>query len=349
MKRKVLFCVPPSCGGAERVTLTIAKLLNKEEFDIKVVIIGNIVGEIKEFIPDYMGIIHIKTQNIWDFTTFRLINLFKREKPKIVFCSLMYLNTRVILAAKIVGNIKILIRNNNSLTSLRFDDKWLVKHLYPKANAIILQTDEMKEELCQSIQIDEKKLHVIFNPIDVDTINEQLNASKSPFNAEFVNYVFVGRINYVKGLDVLIPAFAEVVKRNANSRLYIVGKVIESDLYFQSLQKLVIDLHIEEHVIWTDFTKNPYLYIKYADCLVLPSRIEGLPNVILEALYLQVPVVVTRSVPVIDRIVNREKGIVVEVENKKQLHLAMMEVVKLNTTNNHIGIYATDFISLFKE
>lgn len=339
MKKKLLFCLPPNVGGAERVTLTIAKLLDREKYDIKIVIVGKKIGDIKEFVPNYMGIIHIKTQNIWDFTTFRLINLFKKEKPKIVFCSLMYLNTRVILAAQIVGNIKILIRNNNSLTSLRFDDKWLVKRLYPKADAIILQTNEMKEELCQSTQIDDKKVHVIFNPVDVDTINEQLKTSKSPFNAEYVNYVFVGRINYVKGLDVLIPAFAEVVKRNANSRLYIVGKVIETDLYFQSLQKLVIDLHIEEHVIWTDFTKNPYQYIKYANCLVLPSRVEGLPNVILEAMYLQVPVVVTRSVPVIERIVKKEQGLIVNLENEKELSEAMLAILckkRSNTFNNNM-------------
>lgn len=348
MKRKVLFCVPPNVGGAERVTLTIAKLLDREKYDIKIIIVGRTTGEIKEFVPNYMGIIHVKIRNIWDFTTFRLINLFKQEKPNTVFCSLMYLNTRVILAAKIVGGIKILIRNNNSLTSLRFDDKWLVKRLYPKADAIILQTNEMKEELCQSIQIDDKKVHVIFNPIDVDTINEQLKTSKSPFNAEYVNYVFVGRINYVKGLDVLIPAFAEVVKRNANSRLYIVGKVIESDLYFQSLQKLVIDLHIEEHVIWTDFTKNPYQYIKYANSLVLPSRVEGLPNVLLDAMYLQVPIVATQSVPVIERIVSKERGIVVDVNDVIALATAMQKVVELEIKTQYFPKDIDSIVNLFE-
>ena len=92
MKKKVLFCIPPSCGGAERVTLTIAKLLDREKYDVKVIIIGRTIGEIKEFIPDYMEIIHIKIWNIWDFTTWRLVKVFKKEKPDFCFCSLMYLN-----------------------------------------------------------------------------------------------------------------------------------------------------------------------------------------------------------------------------------------------------------------
>lgn len=336
MKKKILFCVPPSCGGAERVTLTIAKQLDREKFDIKVVIIGKTTGDIKEFIPNYMDVIHIKIRNIWDFTTLRLAKLFKEERPNAVFCSLMYLNVRVILAAKIIGGIKVVVRNNNAFNRMRADNAFLIKRLYPYADAIILQTDEMKEEIMVALKIEEKKLHVIFNPIDKNYIEEKLKQCTSPFDNEYLNYVFVGRIDYVKGLDVLLPAFAKIVEHNANSRLYIVGKVVETDPYFQSLQQLVIDLHLEEHVIWTDFTTNPYQYIKYADCFVLPSRVEGLPNVLLDAMYLQVPVVATRSVPVIDRIVTTENGIVIDIENETALFHAMQKALNLRINTPYV-------------
>lgn len=348
MKRKVLFCVPPFCGGAERVTLTIAKLLDKTKYDIKIVIIGKSTGEIKSFIPEYMEIIHVKIRHIWDFTTLRLMKVFKKERPYMVFCSLMYLNVRVISAAKLTRGIKIVIRNCNSLKLLRFDDCLFVKFLYPVVDAIILQTDEMKKELQKLKRIDEGKLHVISNPIDIDLINYHMKLSKNPYNIEFVNYVFVGRINYIKGLDILIPAFAEVVKKNNKSRLYIVGKVIESDPYFQSLQKLVKDLHLEDYITWTGFTNNPYKFIKYSNCLVLPSRIEGLPNVLLEAMYLQVPVVATRSVPIIDRIVPIERGIVVDVENKELLSLAMLNAVNYNIVKEYEQNQKKEFVQLFE-
>ncbi len=348
MKKKVLFCVPPSCGGAERVTLTIAKLLDSDKYDVKVVIIGKTTGDIKNFVPDYMGIIHVKIRNIWDFTTLRLVNLFKKERPDIVFCSLLFLNARIILAAKIARNMKIIIRNSNSLNLLRYDGKLLAKLLYPKADSIILQTDEMKKELQNFMKVDINKLHVIFNPIDVDSINFHLKMSECPFDSQYINYVFVGRINYMKGLDILLLAFAHVVKRNKKSRLYIVGKIKDSDSYFQSLNKLIIDLRLDEHVIWTDFTNNPYQYIKYANCFVLPSRIEGLPNVLLDAMYLQVPVVVTRSVPVIDRIVTKERGKVVDVNDKDALAKAMMEMKDLKVTTPYASNDYKVFLQLFK-
>lgn len=347
MKKKILFCVPPSCGGAERVTLTIAKLLDKEKFNIKVVIIGKTTGEIKEFIPDYMDIIHVKIHNIWDFTTLKLIKLFKKEKPNTVFCSLMYLNVRIILAAKIVGGIRAIVRNNIAFNKMRFDKAFLIKRLYPYADVIILQSEEMKQEIKDAIKIEKHKLHVIFNPIDTTYIEEKLKQCTSPFDIKYLNFVFVGRIDYVKGLDVLLPAFAKIVKHNTISRLYIVGKIFEADPYFQSLQKLVIELHLEEHIIWTDFTNNPYQYIKYANCFVLPSRVEGLPNVLLDAMYLQVPVVATRSVPVIDRIVTTGRGIVVDVDNSDALASAMMKMINLQINAPYIPNGNEKLISLF--
>lgn len=329
MKKKVLFCVPPSCGGAERVTLTIAKLLDSEKYDVKVVIIGKTTGEIKEFIPDYMEITHVKINNIWDFTTLKLIRLFKKEKPNTVFCSLMYLNVRIILAAKIVGKIKTVVRNNIAFGRMRFDNAFLIKKLYPNADAIILQTDEMKQEIMAALNVEESKLHVIFNPIDTDSIETKLKKVESPFNEKCQNYVFVGRIDYVKGLDVLIPAFAKVVALNQNARLFLVGKIVETDSYYQLLKKQITDLHLEDYIVWTGFTNNPYQYIKYADCFVLPSRVEGLPNVLLDAMYLQVPVVATRSVPVIDRIVTTERGIVIGLEDEKALLHAMQKAINL--------------------
>lgn len=333
MKKKVLFCVPPNVGGAERVTLTIAKLLDREKYDIKVVIIGKTIGEIKEFVPDYMEIIHVKIRNIWDFFVFKLFMLFRRERPNMVFCSFLYLNTRIILAAKLVGNIKIVLRNDNGFHRRRKDHAFLIKHLYPRADVIIMQTEEMKKEMMEYLGCDGRNMRVIFNPIDIETITQKLTNCYSPYKETYTNYVFVGRINRVKGLDVLIEAFAKVVKGNDMIRLYIVGKYSETDSYYQSLLQQASKLKIQDKIVYTGFTDNPYKYIKYADCFVLPSRVEGLPNVLLDAMYLGVPVVATRSVPVIDRIVPNEKGIVVDVEDVKALAYAMQNAVGLSCEN----------------
>ena len=348
MKKTVLFCVPPNCGGAERVTLTIAKLLDLKKFDIKIVIIGSSKGEIVDFVPDSFDIIHIKTRNIWDFTTCKLVNLFKKIHPDVVFCSLMYLNTRVILAAKIVGNIKTIIRNNIGFYRMRFDNSLLMKLLYPKADEIILQTEEMRIEIMKYIKLECNKLHVIFNPIDVESIGRNLKDISTPFDSKYINYVFVGRIDHCKGLDILISSFAALLEEQPQCRLYIVGKIENSNSYYLQLKQQIEKLKIKDSVVWIGFTKNPYQYIKYADCFVLPSRVEGLPNVLLDAMYLKVPVVVTRSVPVIDRLVSTQRGLVVDVEDVLALKNAMSEAINLTIKDGYHEGSKDELIKLFE-
>lgn len=347
MKQLVVFCVPPSCGGAERVTLTIAKLLDLSKFDVKIVIVGRTKGDIVDFIPSSFDIIHIKTRTIWDFTTCKLVNLFIRIHPDIVFCSLMYLNTRVILAANIVGNIKTIIRNNIGFYRMRFDKSLLIKLLYPKADEIILQTEEMKDEIMKNVKLDNDKVHVVFNPIDVESIESNLKNISNPFEKQYVNYVFVGRIAYCKGLDVLISSFVALLKENPQCRLYLVGKIDNSNSYYLNLKEQIKNLGIDNSVVWTGFTTNPYQYIKYADCFVLPSRTEGLPNVLLDAMYLKVPVVATRSVPVIDRIVPSKRGIVVDVEDEVALKEAMSKAVSIKIQEDYNEGSKEELIKLF--
>lgn len=347
MKKIVLFCVPPNCGGAERISLTIAKLLDLSKYEIKIVIIGRSKGEIVDFIPHEFEVIHVNTINIWDFTTFKLIRLFKRMHPHIVFCSLMYLNTRVIMAAKIVGNIKIIIRNNIGFYRMRFDNSFLIRHLYPKADEIILQTDEMKSEIMHYVHLDSKKLHVIFNPIDIESINKCLVNAFNPFDVGYINYVFVGRIAPCKGLDILIPSFAALLKEKPQCRLYLIGKIENTNSYYLKLKEQIKNYKIENFVIWTNFTHNPYRFIKYADCFVLPSRVEGLPNVLLDAMYLKVPVVATRSVPVIDRIVCASRGYVVDVEDAQALKDAMLKAIDLKIVEDYHQGSNDELIRLF--
>ena len=230
----------------------------------------------------------------------------KQEKPNIVFCSLFHLNVRLIVAAKIVGGIKIIIRNNSSFNHLRCDNAVLVKTVYRYADAIVLQTEEQQKEMLQILKCDKRKLHVIFNPVDKEYIEQMLQNAKSLYDRDCLNYVYIGRIHQCKGVEILLEAFAKISKLHNNARLYIVGKINESDSYYQFLKHKTEELNLTEEIVWTDFTKNPYQYIKYADCLVLPSRIEGLPNVLLEARYLQTPIVATKSVPVVEKIVPNE-------------------------------------------
>lgn len=348
IRKKILFFTPSDVGGAERVTLTIAKMLPRSEYEVKIVFVCEKVGDLKKFVPQWMLTIHIKIRNIWDFVSWRMYCLIKREHPYAVFSSLHYLNPRTILSARIAGVKNIIIRNNTGWSAWRPDIKMLAWLTYGNASAIVLQSDEMKSELQKVFPHLTSLMRMIPNPIDTEIISERLKNSENPFIEGTINFIYCGRVHPIKGLDTLIIAFANVQRTNANLRLTIVGNHSKNLKYYRMLQSLISNKHLEECIDFVGFQDNPYPYMKYADCFVLPSRREGNPNVLHEAMWLQVPVVATRSVPIIDRIVTPERGYVVDVDDVKALGYAMIKTLKMKIVQPYHYEGNNSFVGLFK-
>ena len=104
------------------------------------------------------------------------------------------------------------------------------------------------------------------------------------------------------------------------------------------MQNFVKHNELQGSVEFTGFKSNPYIYMKNADCFVLSSRNEGLPNVMIEALYLGTPVAAFKCIPVIERIVSEGRtGYLASKENVEELAAAMEKAVtlgRIETTYN---------------
>jgi len=104
-----------------------------------------------------------------------------------------------------------------------------------------------------------------------------------------INFISIGRLSPEKDHEKLIKAFSLLYNTRNDVRLYIVGEgVLE-----ERLKRLVKRMKIENNVIFTGQLSNPFVLLKYCDCLVLSSNHEGQPMVLLEALVLKKPVIAT--------------------------------------------------------
>ncbi|RYF19990.1 MAG: glycosyltransferase, partial [Flavobacteriales bacterium] len=119
--------------------------------------------------------------------------------------------------------------------------------------------------------------------------------------------------------------------------------------YYNELTAQIFKLDLTDKIIFIGFTDNPYIYMKFADCFVLPSRNEGLPNVVIESLFLGTPVAVTASVPVIRRIVRDGiDGFIVDVDDAEGLADAMVKSVNLGrVSSSYKSATREDFEKLF--
>ena len=302
--KTVVFFLSPTCGGAERMTITIAKLLDRSRYDVRFVVIGRKICEIKEFIPKEYPISLIRIKNIYDFTTFRVYQYLKKTSPNLVFCSLVYLNARIILASRWIGGCKIIVRCDCAVERISKINAFLSKKTYKKADIVIGQTQKMRDDLKKRFCLPEDKVITIHNVLDKKNVSEKLKNIENPYVGEN-NYIFVwvGRFSFVKGADIVVKAFLELAQCREDVSLYLVGKIDPKNDFYQLIKNIVEKAGFQNRVHFLGFQDNPYKWMKYADCLVLSSRSEGSPNVLFEALYVGVPAVVTRCTPNIEEIV----------------------------------------------
>lgn len=328
MKRKIIFFIPSGCGGAERQAIVISRCLSDDKFDVSYHIFGP-VNQLEKFLPESrMAFFHQEPKFTHNLIS-NMRKVIKREKPDVVYGAGMPVNWRLVLAAAFC-KCKIVLRNENYIYTQSWMQKLRLGITYRFADYVIAQTEEMKAGLVKGLMLSRSLVHTIPNVIDKWYINKCLVAS-SPFDgSEHVRFVAVGRYHVDKGFDMLARAFKQVKKHIQNAELYIVGAYDEKNEVYREVKQVVEDEYLSDSVFCVGFKENPYIYMKNADCFVLSSRNEGLPNVMIEALYLGTPVAAMKCIPVIQRIVAEGKnGYLASKNNVPELAEAMLKACKL--------------------
>lgn len=138
--------------------------------------------------------------------------------------------------------------------------------------------------------------------------------------------LFMGRLNWIKGFGILIPAFAEVVKKNSNAVLVISGS--DSAGYSKTVKSLVEQYRLIRNVIFTGILEGNEKNMAYsaADIFVLPSYSENFGMVLAEAMHFGLPVITTKYVGIAPEILKNEAGIVID-KNAGELAGAILNIL----------------------
>ena len=118
----------------------------------------------------------------------------------------------------------------------------------------------------------------------------------------------VGRLSAEKGFDLLIRSVAQLIAKGFDVEVWIAG---EGDQEYR-LQRLAEDLNLSDRVRLLGFQPDPIRLYQAMDVFALSSLREGLPNVLLEAMALEVPVVCTRVAGIPKLIDHEENGLLVD-------------------------------------
>jgi len=190
--------------------------------------------------------------------------------------------------------------NSNERFMVSFN--WLLKFFEEKtidhSNKIIAVSDFTRRELLKYYNINENKIRVIHNGVDINKFSPPTNKKEVKqelgFNDKDVNILSVGRLYARKGLFTLIESMSIVAKKFSNAKLIISGKGQSNEM--KKLVNYAEKLRVHDKIIFTGYfpdAKLPKLY-QAADIFAFSTFYENLPFAVLEALSSRLPVVTTK-------------------------------------------------------
>lgn len=257
-----------------------------------------------------------------------LANIIKTFQPDIVQANAGD-TLKYAVFSKLIFNWQVPVIFRNASEVGRYLNSAFQKHyngfLYKKVDRVASVSKVSEQDLLRHFPFLKGKTEVI--PIGLEARKNNYPVMLQPKSAKHL--VHVGGFSFEKNHEGLLRILLLTIEKTSNIHLHLVGDGPLKD----EVQKKVKKMNLEAYVTFYGFVNNPLSYIEAADILVLPSIIEGLPGVLLEAMYCKTPVVAYK-VGGIAEIVNGRTGIIIEKNREKEFADAIFNL--LNKPENQI-------------
>lgn len=161
--------------------------------------------------------------------------------------------------------------------------KWMMARVYQK-HKMVAVSEGVAFDLIQKFHLKKQNVRVVYNGVNTHRLEDLAKQTADLPNQKYI--VSVARLNPVKQHSHLIQAISMLKDK---PQVLIMGSGDSN--YLQGLQQQVNELELQSYIKFTGHINNPYPYIKNADLLVLCSKTEALPMVIIESIILGTPVV----------------------------------------------------------
>ena len=260
-----------------------------------------------------------------DYKGWRNLNeVISTYKPDLVQANAADTLKYAVFSKKIFGWKQPILYRNASISSFYINDAFTKKinsFLLESVDGIISVSRFSKDDLSYLFPVTEHKTEVIPIGIEEDE-TDTAPMEIHEFKSNRINLVHVGSLTQEKNHFGLLEIFQIILEDCQDAHLHIIG---EGPLK-SAISKKIGELGLEHNISLHGEMKDPFRYIAQADVLLLPSLIEGLPAVILEAMYCKTPVV-AYNVGGISEIMNKHTGYLIEKGEQEAFKNAVLEIL----------------------
>jgi len=338
MKPKIFFIIPfLTKGGAQRVVCNLSNHFITKNYSVFILILNEC--KIGYLLDDRIKVIFLikgRSTNLFSrlknvvLTFAKFYSLIKTESPDYV---ISFITSANIWAGLLCNMFRIpYLVSERTVTTRTLDTygfvfKKVVRFFYRKSKAIVVPSIGIRNELVAKHDL--HNVTIIKNPITVfNTVSDE-RVHNRPF------ILAVGRLNFVKGFDLLIEAFNRLESKSVD--LLIVGDGKERS----RLEQLVTDKGLSESIFFPGRKDNMQDYYSQCTLFVLSSRNEGYPNVLIEAMSAGCSCVAFDCQTGPSEIIETGRnGVLVENGNVAMLANSINYLLKDNSLRHQLGLEA---------
>jgi glycosyltransferase involved in cell wall biosynthesis len=345
--RGVCFVAPEldRIGGYELATLALARALREHGISVMVVTIT------RDGLDAAGGADLIRIQVRGQHTLFstfpRLFAVLARARSRysIIHCSTFdYMSGLAVLVGRILGRPTLLrVATESDVREFAEGRHWkyrLFFWLLRGATVVIAPSVAIKKELLRAGFSDER-IVCFANAVDVNRFRPATPAEKAEaksalgLSKDIAVIGTVARLVQRKGIDVLLRAFG-IVRHSHRVHLIVVG----DGPLGEELRALAHELRIEDSISWLSFQADPVKWLQAMDVFAFPSRLEGVPNAVLEAMAVGLPIVATTIGGVVDILEEGRTGFLISPNDPEALAGALDRLLGNAPLRADLGCHA---------
>lgn len=324
-------------GGTERILAALIDYL-KPKYDFS-------VGFLKE--KGYIGrSLEEKNIPLTHFkSTLQLVNFLKRNDFRIIHTFLFRAGVIGRIAGK-MAKVPVVISSQQAIGKWRsFYHVWLDRFSSRWCDMIIANSLAAKQSIHKREKIPIEKICVVYNGLNFRAFTS--NKSREEIRKElYISpdlplILFVGRLHWNKGVD-LLPDIASKVRRG-------IFLVAGDGPKRESLENKIMKLGLHDRFVLLGWQHDIASLAKASDILVLPSREESFPQVLLEAMYYKLPVIASDIGGVGELVDDQKTGILVQPRNTGGFAEALNNFIRNPALTKEMGEAAYKKCLMFSE
>jgi glycosyltransferase involved in cell wall biosynthesis len=294
---------------------------------------------------------------------FQIRQIIKKRQVKLVHSHLIWSNIAARVAARLSG-IPVISSFHNSdydpqvLASFRAPGwkqnfiKWLDGWTARNCDQLSIAVSQyVARHVQEKLYLDPKRIEVIYNPVDTDHIKPESDLPRIKMREELgispdaKIILSVGRVTDQKAIIEMVEAFEQIRCELPDEKLHLVlvGSLVDPN-YLARLKTKITSLRSQKEIFLVGPRMDIGNWLAAADIFAFPTKFEGLGIALAEAMASGLPCVATDVGPIPELIENEKTGLLVSLNHREELVLALKRMITEKEFAQSLGLAASQFI-----